>query len=324
MAMKIVIGGPYPKGVFEKFESMLAPTGAQVISVSTQEEYEALTEADIIVLRVLKMSEADMERVKGLKAIIRWGAGFDTVDIEAAGKRGIYVCNTPGANAFAVAELTIMMMLALGRKLTGHEKKIAQGDWSKLDFLDKSSTLYHKTLGIVGGGNVGRQVAKRAAVFGMTVKYYDPYRLKPEMEEEFGMEYTSLEYLLKTADFVSIHVPLMDSTYHLIGKEQLSLMKKSAYLINVARGGIVDDKALEEAVASGNLAGAGIDTPEVEPPAADSGLRDNPDIILTPHVGGDVPDVSEVAIPMICENIQKFLETGVPDHIVNGKYLQSA
>ena len=235
--MKVAIVGTYPAGTFEKFKNYFSEKPEiEVVEVDTQEKFDALTEADAIVLRILKMPKEVVARIKGLKMIMRWGAGFDSVDIEEAGKHGIYVCNTPGANAYAVAELTVALMLAVGRKLICHDRAIHQGEWSKNTFLNLTRTLNNKVVGIIGGGNIGRQVASRVQAFGSTVQYYDPFRLPEEMEEKLHMKYVGLEELIRTSDVITLHVPLMDSTRHMIGEKEIEKMKDGAILINVARG----------------------------------------------------------------------------------------
>ena len=322
MSYKIVIAGTYPEGTFEKFQERLRGVDAELIEVKTQQEFDALQDADVILLRILKMPAKDIQRFPSLKAILRWGVGFDTVDIEAAGKRGIYVCNTPGANAHAVAELVVMMILILSRKILCYRDNINSGQWTKNAYLNQTITLNNKVVGIIGAGNIGRRVAQDVHVLGASTLYYDPYRMSEEKESQLNMRYVSLEELLETSDIVTIHVPLMDSTRHMIGRDQIAAMKDGAILINCARGGLVDDQALLEAVESGKLAGAGIDTLEVEPPDAASPLRNNPNILLTPHIGGDVSDIGDVAIPMISENMKKLVKGEKPDYIVNGAYLK--
>ena len=255
--MKVAIVGTYPAGTFEKFKNYFSEKPEiEVVEVDTQEKFDALTEADAIVLRILKMPKEVVARIKGLKMIMRWGAGFDSVDIEEAGKHGIYVCNTPGANAYAVAELTVALMLAVGRKLICHDRAIHQGEWSKNTFLNLTRTLNNKVVGIIGGGNIGRQVAARVQAFGSIVQYYDPFRLPEEMEEKLHMKYVGLEELIRTSDVITLHVPLMDSTRHMIGEKEIEKMKNGAILINVARGGLMDDEAVVKAVNSGKLSGA--------------------------------------------------------------------
>ncbi len=322
MSFKIVIAGTYPEGTFEKFRSSLCDTAAELIEVKTQEEFETLEDADVILLRIFKMPEKDIARFPSLKAILRWGVGYDTVDIEAAGNRGIYVCNTPGANSHAVAELVVMMILILSRKILCYRENINRGQWAKNAYLNQTISLNNKVVGIIGGGNIGRRVAQNVHALGAATQYYDPYRMSLEQETLLKMKYVPFEELIRTSDIVTIHVPLMDSTRHMIEKEQIAAMKDGAILINCARGGLVDDQALLEAVESGKLSGAGIDTLEIEPPAADSPLRNNPNILITPHIGGDVSDIGDVAIPMISRNMKKLVNGETPDYIVNKKYLK--
>ena len=320
--MKVAIGGTYPAGTFEKFKNHFSEKPEiEVVEVDTQKKFDALTEADAIVLRILKMPKEVVARIKGLKMIMRWGAGFDSVDIEEAGKHGIYVCNTPGANAYAVAELTVALMLAVGRKLICHDRAIHQGEWSKNTFLNQTRTLNNKVVGIIGGGNIGRQVASRVQAFGSTVQYYDPFRLPEEMEEKLHMKYVGLEELIRTSDVITLHVPLMASTRHMIGEKEIEKMKDGAILINVARGGLMDDGAVVNAVNAGKLSGAGIDCVEEEPAKLGSPILENPNIIVTPHVGGGSADISDVMFPMITENIELLEEEKALKYVVNKQYI---
>ena len=320
--MKVAIVGTYPAGTFEKFKNYFSEKPEiEVVEVDTQEKFDALTEADAIVLRILKMPKEVVARIKGLKMIMRWGAGFDSVDIEEAGKHGIYVCNTPGANAYAVAELTVALMLAVGRKLICHDRAIHQGEWSKNTFLNQTRTLNNKVVGIIGGGNIGRQVASRVQAFGSTVQYYDPFRLPEEMEEKLHMKYVGLEELIRTSDVITLHVPLMASTRHMIGEKEIEKMKYGAIFINVARGGLMDDGAVVNAVNAGKLSGAGIDCVEEEPAKLGSPILENPNIIVTPHVGGGSADISDVMFPMITENIELLEEEKALKYVVNKQYI---
>ena len=320
--MKVAIVGTYPAGTFEKFKNHFSEKPEiEVVEVDTQKKFDALTEADAIVLRILKMPKEVVARIKGLKMIMRWGAGFDSVDIEEAGKHGIYVCNTPGANAYAVAELTVALMLAVGRKLICHDRAIHQGEWSKNTFLNQTRTLNNKVVGIIGGGNIGRQVASRVQAFGSTVQYYDPFRLPEEMEEKLHMKYVGLEELIRTSDVITLHVPLMASTRHMIGEKEIEKMKHGAILINVARGGLMDDGAVVNAVNAGKLSGAGIDCVEEEPAKLGSPILENPNIIVTPHVGGGSADISDVMFPMITENIELLEEEKALKYVVNKQYI---
>lgn len=158
---KVILAGQYPAHTYETLQELLKDLPVDLKAVDTPEAYEAMTDAEIMILRIFKAPEAVIARNPNLKMIMRWGAGFDSVDIEAAGKRGILVTNTPGANADAVSELAVLLMLAVGRKLLCHTSCLRKGVWSKNDFINSSFTLVNKTVGILGAGNIGRKVAQR-------------------------------------------------------------------------------------------------------------------------------------------------------------------
>ena len=315
--MKIALAGPYPAGTLEQFQALLPDQ--TFFSVESQEDYEALTDVDCIIVRVLKTPEPVLDNKPNLKAVIRWGAGYDSVDIQAAGRRGIPVLNTPGVNAYAVAELALGMMITLNRKVLGYWNNVQQGNWDRGAFA--SLSLNHKTVGIVGGGNIGRRVAALVQALGAQVIYYDAFRLAPEREQELHMTYVSLDELVKRADLVSLHVPLLDSTRHIIGAEQLSRMKPTACLVNTARGGLVDDSALLQALQRGQLAGAGLDCVEDEASQVTKGLTDTPNVLITPHIGGSTADLADAMIPTIAQIIQTLAEGGELNNVVNREYL---
>lgn len=319
--LKVCIAGNYPAGTVEAFRAALPEEKFEIITAEAQEEFTAVTDADAVVLRVLKMpAPADFARFTNLKMVMRWGVGYDNVDIQEAGRLGVSVCNTPGANAYAVAELAVGLMINAGRNIMGYYHHVKAGDWDRSAFPVNLS-LNHKTVGLLGGGNIGRQVARRVQAFGATVQYYDTFRLKPEMEEQFHMTYVDLETLLKTSDVVSVHVPLLDSTRHIIGAEQLAMMKKGALLINTARGGLVDDAALLAALESGQVGAAGLDCVEDEQSEVTKALCSRENVVVTPHIGGTASDLGSAMIPMIVRNL-KALEAGEPlSFVVNQQYL---
>lgn len=318
---RVVLAGNYPEHTFEKLRKLLPEKDFILIPVDTAEAYEAMTDAEIMILRIFKAPRDVIEKNRNLKMILRWGAGFDSVDIEAAGERGIVVTNTPGANAPAVSELAVMLMMAVGRKLLCHTESLKNGVWSKNTFLNSSFCLNHKTVGIVGAGNIGRLTAAGVQAFGAKVLYYDAFRLTYEQEKKYGMHYTDFKTLLETSDIVSLHIPLTEETHHLIGAEELSRMKNGAILINTARGGLVDDHALAEAVKSGKLSGAGLDGVENEPLEAEDELLTLPDIIVTPHIGGGTADIGDMIIPMLVKDIMDFAAGNLLEHVVNREYL---
>lgn len=319
--MHVVLAGNYPAHTYEKLRALLPETEFDLTAVDTPEAYEAMTDAEIIILRIFKAPREVIERNPRLKMILRWGAGFDSVDIKAAGENGVYVTNTPGANAGAVSELVVLLMLAVGRKLLCHTKSLAHGSWSKNTFLNSSFCLNGKTLGIIGAGNIGRQVAKKAQAFGAVTRYYDPFRLSPEMEQQWQLSFEPLEELLATSDIITLHVPLTEENHHMIGAREIAAMKDGAILINTSRGGLVDDKALAKAVRSGKLSGAGLDVVEEEPLPACHELLSDPNIIVTPHIGGGTADIGDVIIPMLTEDIKALADGRTPAHVVNKEYM---
>ena len=317
---KVVLAGNYPAHTYEKLRELLPREQFELVAVDTQEAYDAMTDAEIMILRIFKAPKEVIQRNPNLKMILRWGAGFDSVDIEEAGKRGILVTNTPGANANAVSELAVMLMLAVGRKLLCHTRCLEKGEWSKNTFLNSSFCLNNKLVGLVGGGNIGRQVAAKVQAFGARVQYYDAFRMPEERERELNMTYVPLETLIETSDIISLHVPLLDSTRHMIGVAELEKMKTGAIVINTARGGLIDDQALAEAVRTGKLAGAGLDGVENEPLPVGDALLEEPNIIVTPHVGGGTADIGDVIMPMLAQDIRDFADGKEPAHVVNRKF----
>ena len=317
--MTITLAGKYPAGTKERLQALLHHE-AEIRLVDTPEAHDTMTDAEIVVLRVFKAPRAFIERNPNLKMIMRWGVGVDSVDLDAAGEHGVIVTNTPGANAGAVSELAVLLMLAVGRKLLCHTKCLHEGVWSKTQFTNSSYCLDGKVVGIVGGGNIGRQVAKKVQAFGASTQYYDVFRLGEEREAALGMPYRPLDELLQTSDIITLHIPLLDSTFHIIGERELGLVKQGAILVNTARGGLVDDHALFEAVHSGHLAGAGLDGVEEEPLPADHEFYTDPNFIVTPHVGGGTADLGDKILPMLAEDIDTFAEGKLPAHTVNKAY----
>lgn len=318
--IKVVLAGRYPEKTYEKLKDTLDPNSVELVKVDDEEEYRAMVDAEIIILRVFKAPKEIIDNNKNLKMIMRWGAGYDSVDVNYASEKGIIVTNTPGANASSVAELAILLMLSVGRKIMAHQECIKNGVWSKNTFLNESFTLNSKTLGIIGAGNIGKRVATNAQIFGAKTQYFDEYRLSEDDEKKYKLKYKSFDKILRTSDIISLHIPLTDDNFHLIGKEELDKMKKGSIIINTSRGGLINDRALLEAVESGKLLGAGLDVVENEPLNKDDGLLKNPNIIITPHIGGGTADISDIIIPMLSEDINKFIKKDKVGHIVNPEY----
>ena len=225
-----------------------------------------------------------MDAEPNLKVISNYAVGFNNIDVDAATERGIPVTNTPGVLTETTADFAWALLMAIARRVVEADKFTREGKfkgWRPQLLL--GSDVYGKTIGIVGMGRIGQAMARRARGFDMNILYYDEYRPDPEVEKELGPTYVPFDELLQKADYVSIHVPLMESTHHLIGERELKLMKKTAYLINSARGPIVDEKALVKALQEKEIAGAGLDVFEDEPELA-PGLAELDNVVLAPHI----------------------------------------
>lgn len=253
----------------------------------------------------------------GLRIVANFGVGFDHIDIDAAGRRGIPVTNTPGVLTDATADTAFALILAVSRRVAEGDRMTREGRfkfWAPFLFLGRQ--VSGKTLGIVGMGRIGQAVARRAAGFDMRIVYHSRNRLDPVAEETLGIRYLLLDQLLGEADFVSLHVPLTLETRHLIGAKELRLMKPSAYLINTARGPVVDEAALVEALRNGQIAGAGLDVYENEPELA-SGLAGLQNAVLLPHVGSATVETRTKMALMAVENLLAGLRGEQPPNCLN-------
>ena len=234
-------------------------------SITPEQLKETIKEYDGIAVRSRTKMTADIiEAADNLKIIGRAGVGVDNIDLDAATKRGIMVVNAPESTSITVAEHTMGLMLSVARKIAIADKSTKEGKWEKKLF--KGMELKGKTLGVIGMGRIGSQVVKRCKAFEMSAMAYDPY-LPPEVAQDMGVKLTDLDDVLKNADVITIHVPLTPETTHLISTEQFAIMKENAIILNCARGGIIDEDALLEALKNNRIYGAGIDAFSEEPPA---------------------------------------------------------
>jgi (S)-sulfolactate dehydrogenase len=274
-------------------------------------DYQALA-----VRSATKVSSDVLEAARGLKVIGRAGVGVDNIDVEAATKKSIIVMNTPGGNSMAVAELTMAMLLALPRQLVQAVASTKSGKWEKKRFA-QGHELFQKTVGILGLGNIGSLVAQRCLAFGMTVLVYDPHPSEAARKLGLSVQFVSLEELVRRADFLTIHVPSNEKTHNLVGASLFQQMKKGAYLVNCARGGIVDEGALAVALKDGTLAGAAMDVFSAEPVAADHPLLALDNFLATPHLGASTEEGQLACANQLAEQLVEFLQRGVVRNAVN-------
>lgn len=265
-----------------------------------------MPEIEVLVVRSATKVTADViEAGKKLKIIARAGVGLDNIDLGKAKEKGIKVLNTPGASAASVAELTIGMMFALSRHIVRGTIDLKEGRWTKKQL--KGVELNGKTLGIIGLGRIGREVAKRALALGMKVIAYDPFVKDIDMD----VKLVDLDEIFSNSDYITVHVPLIPETKHLISDEAFEKMKKGVFVLNCARGGIVDEKALLKALKDGKVAGAGMDVFEMEPPTSDveKELLSLPNVVATPHIGASTKEAQKRVGKEIVNRI--FEELGI-------------
>lgn len=258
------------------------------------------------IIGVVPLTAHVLENAPDLKVVSAHGVGVDHIDLDAAAGLGITIANCPGANAASVADLTIGLMVGVARNIPGVERQLRQGGWGR----HHGSELFQKTLGIIGLGHIGSGVAKRALGFDMTVLAHDPYvsRVPRQLPE---LQLVAFENVIRRADFVSLHVPLNDDTRNIIGSAQLAAMKPGAYLINTARGGLVDEQALFDALDTRKIAGAAIDCFANEPPVG-SPLLGLDNIVMTPHIGAHTQESIERMGVMAAQNVINVLNGQEP------------
>jgi D-3-phosphoglycerate dehydrogenase/(S)-sulfolactate dehydrogenase len=258
-----------------------------------------------------------MESAPQLKVIARAGVGYDSIDLKAATSRGVVVTINPGVNRHAVAEYTFALMLTCSRRLAEALPSVKSGAWGRFEGFD----LAGRTLGIVGLGTIGKEVAQRARAFEMRILAYDVYQ-DWQFAEEHGVVFAGLDELLMESDFVTLHAALDGNSRHMINAERLALMKPTAYLINTARGGLVDQEALIETLRARKIGGAALDVYEREPLEAGSPLRDLDNAYLTSHLAGVSADATRISVHLAVENAMRVLRGERPHSCVNPEVLR--
>ncbi len=272
---------------------------------------EIITDYDAIIIGVDEVTKKVINQGKRLKIIGRTGVGYDNVDIKTADKAGIYVVNTPGANNHSVADLTVGLMLSIGRLIPQINHKTRNGDWKRLIGRE----LWNKKVGIIGTGDIGQKVAGRLKGFNCEILAYDITK-NEEFIRDYDATYLELDELLKRADYISLHLPLNEGTRGLIDARRLSLMKKEAYIINTARGGIINEDDLYEALKAGTIAGAASDVFSNEPPGKHK-LFELDNFIATSHIGAFTYEASERIGMKLAQNVIQGLKGITPENLVN-------
>ena len=318
MASKILFCPRQPDVIVEMARS-LTPPGFELVMVDpgTPEFYQAATDAEYYLGLARQMGGEFFRSTPKLKLVQLLSAGYDRVDVEAARKAKVPVANNGGANAIAVAEHTMMLMLAVLKRLVRFHNDVVAGKWRVGNLVnDRTGELASKTLGIVGLGNIGKKVARRAAAFDMDIQYYDIARLTEDQEDALGVRFALLGELLRTSDVVSLHVPLDDTTRGMIGARELGMMKPDAIIVNTCRGPVIDETALHAALSRGQIAGAGLDVMVDEPPAKDHPLFGLPNVTLTPHSAGPTWENWTARFRNGFDNIQRVAAGRAPRWVI--------
>ncbi|MEO2091931.1 MAG: phosphoglycerate dehydrogenase, partial [Gemmataceae bacterium] len=284
---------------------------------------DAVRGADAVIVRSATKITADLLSDPGkLRAVARAGVGVDTIDVEAATRKGVVVMNTPGGNTVSAAEHTIALMFALSRHIPAADATMRVGKWDRNKYL--GTQLTGKTLGVIGLGRIGREVAQRAIGLGMQVLAFDPF-VTPAKVAELGYDAAeSVDAMLPKVDYLTVHVPLTEETRGLISGPQLAKMKRTARVLNVSRGGIYDEAALADALKNGVIAGAGIDVFTAEPPPPDNPLLTAPNVVLTPHLGASTVEAQENVAVEAAQLLADFLLRGIVANAVNMAALDRA
>ena len=286
------------------------------VVVSSPKDYKThLPSADALIVRSgVAVDASVLAASPKLRVIGRAGVGVDNIDLPAATAAGILVMNTPGGNSVSVAEHTLALMLSLARSIPAASASTRSGKWEKRKFV--GTELRGKTLGVIGLGSIGREVVKRAAAFEMHVIANDPY-VHSQTAKDAGVELVDLATLYANCDYITLHTALTPESYHLLSREAFARMKPGVRIINCARGELIDQAALRDALASGQVAGAALDVFETEPPSAEDPMLRLDQFIATPHIGGSTEEAQEIVGVRIAEQIVEYLKNGVALHAVN-------
>ncbi len=320
MKPKVFITRPMPEPVVKRLEDYCEVESHSADSPLPENELARILREHRIeglLLAGARVTGQVVKEAAQLRVVANAGVGYDNVDVAACSARRIPVTNTGGVLEETTADLVFALLLSVARRVVEGDRFIREGGWKQWSWsLLWGSDIHHRTLGIYGFGNIGQAVARRARGFSMRILYHSRRRVDRGIEREMGAEYVSKETLLAESDFITLHVPYAPETHHLMGKTELALMKPSAFLINTARGKVVDEAALAEALESGGLAGAGLDVFEEEPQIHPSLLK-LPNVVLTPHVGSGTAATRLKMASLAAENLLAALQGRRPPNVVN-------
>ncbi|MFM1652761.1 phosphoglycerate dehydrogenase [Brevibacillus sp. B_LB10_24] len=311
---KVLISDPLSEFGIQKLLEAPDIEVVQKTNLSPSDLLAEIVDYDALLVRSQTQVTAEVfAAAKRLKVVGRAGVGVDNIDLGAATSAGVAVINAPDGNTFSAAEHTFAMLMAVARNIPQAHKKLTDGVWDRKSF--QGVELNNKVLGVVGMGRIGSEVAKRAKAFNMKVIGYDPF-LTEERAQKLGVQMGTVDDIVVQADFITVHTPLTKETHHLIGTREFEMMKKGVRIVNCARGGIIDEKALYEAITTGKVAGAALDVFEVEPPT-DNPLIGLPQVVVTPHLGASTVEAQENVAIDVSEELLKALRGEAFKNAVN-------
>ncbi len=276
-------------------------------TITKEELLAAVGDYEGLIIRSrTKVDRQVLDRGTRLRLVARPGTGLDNVDVEYAKSKGVSVINSPESLVEAVSEHVVLLMLALSRKLVQADSSTKSGKWEKNALMGRE--LKGKILGVVGLGRIGRRIAEIGKTLGMSVLFYDVIAIPPEVLSSLGARVATLDELLTTSDYITLHVPMTPETRHMLGAQKIAQMKKTSVLVNTSRGGVIDEEALAAALKEGRIGGAALDVFESEPPSG--AIMSAPNTILTPHIGGQTEEAQANAIVVIGEKVRAFFAAG--------------
>ena len=318
MKPKVFVTRPLPAPALELLSSACEVRSHQEdTSMPVSQLAEECREAEGILVNSTRVSEEVLLAAPGLRAISNCGVGYDNIDVAACNRRRIPITNTAGSLEETTADMAFTLLLATARRAIEADRYVREGRWERWQFgLMHGLDVHHKTLGLIGFGGIGQPMARRGRGFSMRILYYARHRAAESIERELGAEYTALESLLRQSDFISLHVPLNPDTRHIINGKTLNLMKNTAVLVNTARGPVVDEEALVDALSTRKIAGAGLDVFEREPHVhADLARMDN--VVLAPHIGSATGETRLRMATLAVRNLIAMLAGERPRNLVN-------